>query len=131
MRSEILKAALKLKDDIGDNVYIMECDNSNFFSHGNERNAIIHDFNNELSIALRVSSNDNHKPYIASVLDFDQIQYIRFELSYEQINDFIENYASKYGVSEEDIELMKESFKPSKYYKRHSYTYTNKEDLKK
>lgn len=121
MRADILKTALKLKDEVGDGVYYIEADNSNFFSHGTEGNAIINDFNNELSIALRVTVNGNNKPYTATVLDFDEIQYIRFELSFEQINNFIEKYASQYGASAEDIKLMKEIFKPSKRYKHHSY----------
>ena len=50
------------------------------------------------------------------------IQYITFELDYEDTDNFINNESPKYGATAEDIEIMKRAFKKSKLYKGNSYT---------
>lgn len=122
MQAETIKKIMQIKDDLGIKVFHVQGDNSNFFSHGILGNEILFDFENNMAIAIRVNKSSNITPYRMTMLDFEQIQYITFELDYEDTDNFIDNEASKYGATAEDIEIMKRAFKKSKLYKGNSYT---------
>lgn len=122
MQAATIKKIMQIKDDLGIKVFHVQGDNSNFFSHGILGNEILFDFENEMAIAIRVNKSSNITPYRITMLDFEQIQYITFELDYEDTDNFINNESPKYGATAEDIEIMKRAFKKSKLYKGNSYT---------
>ena len=105
MQAATIKKIMQIKDDLGIKVFHVQGDNSNFFSHGILGNEILFDFENEMAIAIRVNKSSNITPYRITMLDFEQIQYITFELDYEETlkkvssTSSIETIANKTGMS--------------------------------
>ena len=109
MRKESINKVKQVMKQLGITALHMQGDNSNYFSDGTERNAIIFDDANELAWALRV--NDNFAQpggaYKITAFDYDYIQFLKkfgvttvavstFNIEDDVINREIEESADKH-----------------------------------
>lgn len=108
MRKESINKVKEVMKQLGITALHVQGDNSNYFSDGTERNAIIFDDTNELAWALRV--NDNYgQPggaYKITAFDYEQVQYLVMEANLDKIAEFINIVAP-----EADKAKLKEVFK--------------------
>ena len=118
MRKESINKVKQVMKQLGITALHMQGDNSNYFSDGTERNAIIFDDANELAWALRV--NDNFAQpggaYKITAFDYDYIQYLVMEANLDKIVEFINIVAP-----EADKAKLKEVFKQHSRDKRLRY----------
>ena len=108
MRKESINKVKEVMKQLGITALHMQGDNSNYFSDGTERNAIIFDDTNEIAWALRV--NDNYgQPggaYKITAFDYEHVQYLVMEANLDKVAEFIDIIAP-----EADKAKLKEVFK--------------------
>ena len=103
MRKESINKVREVMKQLGITALHMQGDNSNYFSDGTERNAIIFDDANELAWALRVNDNFAQPGGAYKITAFD---YLVMEANLDKIVEFINIVAP-----EADKAKLKEVFK--------------------